>query len=1006
MIYYAKNRYYKKTKIFEQNRLPARSYFLPFSNRLKLEGLSPLELTGKSDRLVSLNGKWQIAFFSKGAPKKFDTDRLQFSSIDVPSCWQLRGFEPPVYLKERYEFNCNPPRVPTKQPVGIYNDGATKHRLKAFDAYNTSAVYRKTIDIKDLTKSYILSFFGVSSCFDLFINGNFVGHSQGSHNTAEFEISRFLKEGSNEIIALVRKWCAGSYLESHNTFRLSGIFRDVILQKNNKTYLYDFDFKTKPLNNAGGYSVSFSAEVKNFEGHSLKVSLEDGTSKIFQKILPLAASKSRIDFEGNFKEYNAETPHLYKLYISLVKDNTVTECVCKNVGFKRVKIENGVFSLNGKAIKVKGVNYQDTHMKGGAYISAEDMSKDIRLMKEYNINAVKTAGYAPHPIFAELCDIYGIYLIPEAEIETNGAWYSPFFRPNLISKKRKWAERCIDRTKRLFHTFKNQPSVIMWSLGSDSGGQLCQDACYEWLKTVSELPVQYEGVINTKRRAYDVLSLKNGNIDELPQVLDKLNKEGNTCAKPIFLCEYAYAVGNGRGGLKEYMSLFSSAERFLGGCVWQFADQSIRVDGKKRIGEGGYINDGWFCEDGLFGSDRVPHPSAEDLKYSYRPIVSNLIDNGTLEIFNQNYFKDTSGIKIMLRVYIDGKEISRTQLSAVIPPQKSRKFDVFLGFVQGDMFLNVEYTGEDGNIIAVEQHMINESLPDTQTAEKGKLKLVDRNGILTAHFKNGYLRIDKNSGNVLNYVINGTEYLSADPARMGSGCFSTNILRPLTGGERIEEEVVSVVPGSFSYKLREGADEAVEIQISNEFYFGDKLSYISQDLYVLFAGGKMEVYTTLHPRRKNLPPLKCFGKTIKMPREFSDITYYGRGSKDNYPDAKEFSQIGIYNTASADFAHKYTKPQEAGNRCDTRFALLRNAKCEGLLFLALAKPFNLKVRTHPKWRIDSANYQHELPESDGVYVNIDGYVGGLSPSALYKIPVSESYIMGFCMVPYNSAING
>ncbi|MDD4316639.1 MAG: glycoside hydrolase family 2 TIM barrel-domain containing protein, partial [Clostridia bacterium] len=626
-------------------------------------------------------------------------------------------------------------------------------------------------------------------------------------------------------------------------------------------------------------------------------------------------------------------------------------------------------------------------------------------------NAVRTAGYPPHPIFAELCDISGIYLIPEAEIETNGTWYSPFYRPNLISGKRKWASTFLDRTQRLYHTFKNQASVIMWSLGNDSGGQLCQDICYEWLKKVSALPVQYEGVINSKRKCYDVLSLKNNDISRLPGVLQKVAKEENVTGKPVFLCEYAYAAGNGRGGLHEYVRAFFANENFMGGCVWRFADQSVRMNGKKLTGDDfdGYIHDGWLCEDGIFGSDRAPHPSAEDLKHVYRPLVSKLLDNGTLELFNRNYFTDTSDIKIMLRVYIDGKEISRTQLDAVIPPQKSRKFDVFLGFVQGDMFLNVEYIGKnDGKIIAIEQHKINMSLPDTETAEKGRIKVVDRNGILTVHFTSGYMRMDKNRGSMLNFVINGTEYLEADPARMGTGCFATNILRPAAVGASAGDEIINVVPSGFSYKLRDdgkGNAAAVEIQINNEFYIGDKESYITQDMYVLYAGGKMEVYSTLHPRRKNLPPLQCFGKLIKMAPEFSDITYYGRGPVDNYPDANEYAQIGIFSASAKDFAHKYTKPQEAGNRCDTRFALIRNAKSEGLLFLALAKPFNFKVRMHPKWCIDASRRNEDLPKSDGVYVHIDGYVSGVSSSAAYSIPADESYVMGFCVVPYNSTLN-
>lgn len=1021
MVYYLKNSNYKNFKVFEYNRLPARSFFVPFSNRKLTENVQTEEKIKKSSRVISLNGKWDFAFYNKSSliPSKFDTQKISFDKLDVPCCWQLKGYETPYYLKERYVFNCKPPTIPTKHSVGLYSDGKTKKPIKAFDVYNTAGVYRKIIDITNIDKTFILSFLGVSSCFDLYINGEMAGYSEGSFNIAEFDITKYLISGRNEIVVVVTKWCNGSYLESQDMFRLSGIFRDVLLYVNNRTYIYDFSFKTIPINKEGGYQFNLAVNVKNYEEHNLGISLEDLSGNvIYKNTIKLNTEETLISYQNKFDQYSAENPSLYRLYLTLIKENLVTECITKNVGFKRTEIIDGIFYYNSQPIKIKGICYWDWDKYNGYHTAYENMKRDIALMKEYNINAVRLIK-PPHPVFVELCEEAGLYVIAEADIDTSGVTLSPFYRPNLISKQKKWKEHFLDRAKRLYNTLKNHVSVIMWAIGSSSGGILCQDYCYEYLSKVSDLPIYYDNASDTKKGCYDIFALKSASLSQLYNICVKGYK-GKTIDKPIFLTEFSTVRGACAGGLKDYVEMFNSKDKFMGGCIKSFADKAVFNNLKSRYeynygGDNGeFIHDSSACINGIFSVDRKPHPSAYSIKYLYRPVSARLINNETIEFTNNNYFTDTKNIKISLSIYVDGHERSRTVIDTVILPRQNRKFDIFIGHIDKDMYLNVKYRNKvTGSTIAEEQILINEEMLSADIPKGNFISVKDVRDTLSVCFNNGFMRFDKTKGCVLNYNFNGTEFMDADPARLGTNCFSTNILRPFTAKEKgnmktIIPETVNMVIKEFSYKIKEekGSESRVEIMVNNVIYIKDKESYVSQDMYVVYSSGRMDVYTTLHPRRKKLPELKSFGKVIKIPLKFNQITYYGRGPSDNYPDIKDHALLGVYATTAESFSEKYIVPQESGNRCDTRYALLKNIYGGGIMFSALVKPFNFKIRMHPKQKIDIARHREDLGEADGIYVHIDGAARGVGSVGndimpKHKILPKDSYVMGFSVVPFS-----
>jgi beta-galactosidase len=588
-----------------------------------------------------LSGDWAFKFYGsiKDVPDKLDSLKVKFSPVTVPSDWQRLGFEEPVYLNCPYQFKTLAPEIPEDMPVGVY---------------------RKIFELDRIADTEIISFLGVANNLSLYVNGKFAGYSEGSHNTAEFDITSLLTAGANELLIVSFKWCNGTFLECQDMFRENGIFRDVLLYEYGEIYINDFEFKTKFV---GGSSYDLNLcvnAVGAYKDYSVKFELFDGNKSVACDEQPAGED---VDFEFkslNVKEWSAEIPNVYTAYISLVKNGKTVSVIRNYIGFKNIEIVNEVFRFNKKSIKFKGVNHHDTNPKKGYVMSADDIKFDLTLMKELNVNAIRTSHYPPDPMLLSLADIMGFYVVDEADIETHGTGSigpKKLYKPNLISHDVKWANRYVDRVCRMYFRDRNHPSITMWSLGNEAGGYKNQDICYMFLNGVCpEIPVHYEGAVRTKRVGYDVISEMYTSSENCEKTA-KHERGKKYFGKPLFLCEYCHAMGVGPGCLEDYWQIFYKYENLMGGCIWEWADHAVwhdLSDKKQKYSyeytyggdHGEEMHDGNFCVDGLVYPDRKPHTGALEMKAVYRPIRCEKVGNKLYKFTNTNRCRASDYIDI------------------------------------------------------------------------------------------------------------------------------------------------------------------------------------------------------------------------------------------------------------------------------------------------------------------------------------------------------------------------
>lgn len=483
--------------VFELNKLKPRSYFIPFVNRDQTNAVSLLEKRYKSPYVKVLNGMWDFAYYDNpnDLASSVDTESMKFDKLNVPSCWQFRGYGKPAYINLRYPFKYNPPEVPTTKPVEDFFSVLDGFKHAPEGEYNHAGVYRTFFEASDTTKRYILSFLGVMSCIEVHVNGSFVGYSEESHNTAEFDITSFIHEGKNELVCVVRRWCNGTYLECQDMFRNTGIFRDVLLRISNTCDIWDIDFKATKDENTGLYNATVTVETSG----ELEVSVSlEGYETIAQKSIKIQENKAILQFNDiKAIEWNAEKPVLYDLYIE-----TKDSCIKQRVGFKTVKINKRLFLVNGHKIKFHGVNHHDTNPRNGYVMSPSDIDKDLKLCKKFNIDTVRTSHYAPDPLLLELAAEYGLYIVDEVDLETHGV-YVHRLPPsmNWLSNNPAWKSHYLDRAVRHYNRDKLLSTpIVMWSLGNESGDGCNTYAMYKYFKSVSAIPVHYESVVHAKEK--------------------------------------------------------------------------------------------------------------------------------------------------------------------------------------------------------------------------------------------------------------------------------------------------------------------------------------------------------------------------------------------------------------------------------------------------------------------------------------------------------------------------
>lgn len=984
MNYKIQKKQHKDFNIYEENKLEERSYFIPFSTVEKLEKTDCKNERYNSDRVTMLSGEWDFAYYEKLSlvPDSLDTDKVRFDKITVPCTWQRTGYDQIAYINTRYPFPKKPPHIPADVATGIY---------------------RKFVDVQNADKRRTISFLGVAGAVAVYVNGAYVGYSEGSHNTAEFDITRFVKEGANEIVVVNYKWSNGSYLECQDMFRENGIFRDVFITAFESSYINDFTLRSSK-NSDGTYNLSISVDGE-FEDHTrIEIKSAENQPVIHAALLP----EKNVNLTNlAVNEWTAETPNLYELTMVLYKNDEEIEAIRTYYGFKNVEIQGEVFLFNGKAIKFKGVNHHDTHMTKGYAMSLEDMELDIQLMKEYNCNAVRTSHYPPDPAFLTMCDMYGLYVVDEADIETHGFYAIPHstYNPNRLSNDTRWASHYLDRVKRMYGRDKNHPSITMWSLGNESGGYKCQDVCYDYLKSVNpEIPVHYEGAIRSKRWAYDVVSRMYGTPDLMRKILN--GTAGNKYkGKPFFQCEYAHAMGNGPGGLEEYMQLFYSSDQFMGGCIWEWADHSVYDENAKyKWTYGGDhnepIHDGNFCVDGLFYPDRKPSSGALEMKVCYRPIRARYIGNNDFELWNTLSFCDSSDIKIDYTILVDGEPVEFGCIDDVIAAQERKTVQIHLPYLdkpRKDIFVNFIYTDKNsGNEIAVEQIVFTQAELKKADYQSKSAEITQSGNTINVSFHNGSAVFDKRKG-LVSYQKNNNEYLNQNPYDKQNG-FVPHIYRG-----RLDNDQYMVI----FWKII-GLDSAKTKLVSCNVKSNGRMKYIrtsynfvTRGIFVLAKAtvdyyfdenGKMTVSTSLKKVCPLTDQLPRFGVHTEIKSEFEKVKYCGRGPVENYSDFKEHAPIGIYETTVTDMAHKYIKPQDSGNRGDVRYSMLINDNGKGLKFMALEKHMNFNANHFTLEQLKNANHIEDLPDVDTTYVTVDGFVRGTGSGSCGPIPSKKHMI--------------
>lgn len=961
---------YHRFDVLEIGKLPPRSYFIPFSSREQADSAALREKRYASSKVRCLNGQWDFKFYQVPSqlPDVLDTDLTEFDTIDVPSCWQFRGYDRPFYVNSRYQFPFRPPEIPREEKVEkTFCIAGSDHGIKPrwqtpVDEYNSVGVYRRVMVVSDIKKQQILSFLGVASCLDLYINGIFVGYSEGSHNTAEFNITSFLKPGENELLVVVHRWCNGTYLECQDMFRNNGIFRDVLLFELDSTDFWDVNIQTKKTD--AGYSAE-AVVVLNSDS-AVKVTLS-GHGLLREQTVSTENRTARFLFEGlSVQEWSAEDPVLYDLYFEL--ENS---CVKLRVGFKNVQIKGDVFTLNGQKVKLHGVNHHDTSSRNGYCMTPDEIEQDVRICKEYNIDTVRTSHYPPDPLFLEWCDELGIYVVDEADLETHGAFMQQL-PPNFhtITQDAKWKPRYLDRAKRLYHRDKTHPSIIMWSLGNESGGYRNTDEMYQWLKEITDLPIHYESVIHSKRVAYDVGSEMYPTIKMVREVGLHKRRQKPLNDRPYFLCEYAHAMGVGPGAVEEYWQEIYRYDNLMGGCVWEMVDHAVlHSDGSYTYGgdHGEWEHDSNFCVDGLFYPDRRPSTGAKIIRFVYRPIRVRHVEGSLYEVFNTTAFTDSRCYTLRF-TYPDGKLVDKV---VDVQPLTKRILELADCPASETVLTVTVMDNRSGRVVSVEQLIFDIPVPTDIQKKPDCPSWMD--------------------------IRNGKPVLSKDGKKMTAADCFTILFRSPTDNDRSFTLKTAMDDFIVQRERVESASVGQGRLVVKSKIICRGQSFLCTDTYESCEQGIL-ITSCLH-RISGSGNLPRFGKIFRLDSSFSDISYIGRNGE-SYCDMKDHTQIESVVCKVKDMTEPNIKPQESGNRCDCTFAKVSDGKTN-FSFTAVDRPFELGVKPYSDWELLSMKHRQDEKQT-GTYIAISAFqmgigTGSCGPATLpeYCYNSKNDYILRF-----------
>ncbi len=961
-IYTVKNRVFSPDK-YEENVLGARSFFIPCSSENVCNAGKSAEQAAISDRVYTLSGEWDFAYYAEKAPVTFGGEAMQWNTISLPCSWENSEYEKFRYA-HGYPF---------------------KHNLKKFeisddeDRKNSVGIYRRVVNVADNEFEYTLSFEKVNGSMELQINGEYVGYSM--LGTAEFDVTKYLKLGENEIVVIVKKWTPASFLYGEDGFVCTGIIGSVRLIKHRKSGLFDYDFSLKRL--GADYLADVKLKFFDNENGTVKVELKKDGKTLFENVCPIKENEAEFVMQNAFTSYNTETSETYDLFIKVVEKNFVTECTKVKVGFNSISVMGDVVYYNEEPLKIRGIGYNCVYNELGGLINADDVRRDLALIKAYGFNAVRPIYYTSPEFTAIACEI-GLFVIGGSKVNTKAAAEKNVKSRNAVVSREEFAELIRKIELNACIRDKNACNVPFYAIAED-GKVNAVNACVKAIKELTSRPVFCYG-----EGAGDGLNVDFPAVNE---VVDMINVAADKF--PLFFTDFALATGIGCATMNEYEEIIAATPCCLGGCVAYFADDIIKGEGRKACG--------------IFTADRQPYPGAESIRYLYRPLRSELTNNAqAIEITNTRSFVSTSDVFIMLKVISDGKLVSSTRLDIGIPPRSRKKYDVFVGHIEGDMFLNVEYHEKaTEKLMYVEQHILNAEMKGIDV--KAGVKLLDVTEVfdyVDIAFDCGLVRFNKRLGSIVRYVVGGKDFIKSESVQKGGNGFVTNIRRPfmrnITGKHRATA-TSKVRKFECDYK-KGGTLGSVHVDIENVLSLDGKESYIVSDKYVVHANGTIEVFSVLTPLKRNLPVLDCFGKQIRLNNAFGNVVYYGNGEGDNYIDMCEHTRVGLFDMNVDKTFEKLPVLQECGNRTNVRYAVIRDNDGDGIVVSARKVPFQLRVSPYSDKEISKAYMSGEKPAQSGVYVDVNAFVGGIGSSENgYPLPqyviCSGEHVLNFDIIP-------
>ena len=941
----------------------------------------------------SLNGTWYFSYAKNPTVRvkdfyKKDFDCRMFDSIEVPGHIQTQGYDRCQYINTMYPWDgteyLRPPMVSKEyNPVGSY--------VKYF-------VLEKNLQDKPV----FVSFQGVETAFYVWLNGVFIGYSEDSFTPAEFELTPYLQDGENKLAVEVYKRSSASWLEDQDFWRFSGIFRDVYLYAVPKTHIEDLSVKSTLDNSYKNGKLYLKLKISGHTDCAVKAVLLNAEEKIvFEKNIK---GNSICEISGeveNVHAWSAEDPYLYQLYL-YVEDQkgNLIEAVPELVGFRTFEMIDKVMHINGKRIVFKGVNRHEFNVRRGRSIKKEDMLWDIEFMKQHNINAVRTSHYPNESLWYRLCDIYGIYLIDETNLESHGSWQKmgecePSW--NVPGSRPEWKEAVLDRAKSMFERDKNHPSILIWSCGNESYAGTCIEAMSDYFHEKDDTRlVHYEGVF--WNREFDHISDMESRMYAKPAEIEAFLS--NDPKKPYISCEYMHAMGNSCGGMKLYTDLESKYELYQGGFIWDYIDQSMlrkNEQGEEVFAYGGDYDDRAtdyeFCTNGIVYADRKISPKAQEVKQLYANVKLTPDENGVL-IKNENLFISTEAYTLVYRMMLDGYTVFESMRNVVVQAQEEQ-------YVKLD-YPNIDEPGEYTYEVAMEltedtiwadagheicfgQFVKKVTEEEEQTTKKMQVIYGDVNIGVKGE---GFLAMfSKSEGGLASLQYDGTEYITRAP--------KTSYWRACTDNDRGAKQGFDrsmwLTAGLYQKVIDVKVEELEEqVRITFEYELPTIPKAYSTISYVMSGDGVVHVHL-LYKGTEGLPEIPAFGMDFKLKERYHNFEYYGYGPEENYVDRMEGARLGIFEGTAKENLSNYLIPQECGNRVGTRWLKVTDEYGRGLQFTCEEIPFESSVLPYSAYELENALHQEELPKIHYTWVRILAKQMGVGGDDSWGAPVHEQY---------------